>query len=211
MRASRYRWLEYYWEGIKPCSAQHHLDDPHIFPVGRTKKNKYCVRMWPCRRGRGRGFYRNKLFVASASLHRARPLGLTLAVLCLHLFERGFYPYYTIPIPLFSRCSAAWTKKRRGGGAQFGRNQSYSSSLFSLGRTAINKHHQHLRWKFATIIEKSKYLCRYILYNYSLSNQNWFSMYFPRSKFLAVTVKNVFTVLLLHTMKENYVAYHKRW
>ena len=33
-----------------------------------------------------------------------------------------------------------------------------AAPLFSLGRTAINKHHQHLRWKFATIIEKSKYI-----------------------------------------------------
>ena len=46
-----------------------------------------------------------------------------------------------------------------------------AAPLFSLGRTAINKHHQHLRWKFATIIEKSKYIAIDWPLIYSLSDK----------------------------------------
>ena len=75
----------------------------------RPKKKNSCSKMWLIDQqyiklglGPQLSFYRNKLFVASASLHRTRPLGLTLAVLCLHLFETwGLLPY---PY-LFSRCT----------------------------------------------------------------------------------------------------------
>ena len=75
----------------------------------RAKEENYCFKMCLIDQlyiklgpGPQLSFYRNKLFVASASLHRTRPLGLTLAVLCLHLFETwGLLPY---PY-LFSRCT----------------------------------------------------------------------------------------------------------